>query len=75
MVHSVHALTFVCEVIRYRLAQVHKDLKGLFELVARNHLSQSLSLSFSSSSYFLSFSKQKSTDVCVHVKTLTIRSV
>ena len=37
-----------------------KSQKRLFELAARNRLSLSLPLSFSSSSYFLSFSKQKS---------------
>ena len=53
-------LTLVCEVIRYRLVQVRQNLKRrLFGLAARNRLSLSLPLSFSSSSYFLSFSIQK----------------
>ena len=55
-------LTLVCEVIWYRLVQlqVRQNLKKrLFGLAARNRLSLSLPLSFSSSSYFLSFSKQK----------------
>ena len=37
-----------------------KSQKSIFGLATRNHLSLSLLLSFSSSSYFLSFSKQKS---------------
>ena len=55
-------LTLVCEVIRCRLIQVRQNLKKkrLFGLAARNCHSLSLPLSFSSSSYFLSFSKQKS---------------
>ena len=53
-------LTLVCEVIRYRLVQVRQNLKKrLFGLAARNRLSLFLPLSFSSSSYFLSFLKQK----------------
>ena len=50
-----------CEVIRYRLVQVRQNLKKkrLFGLAARNRLSLSLPLSFSPSSYFLSFSIQK----------------
>ena len=53
-------LTLVCEVIRYRLVKVQQNLKErLFGLATRNRLSLSLPLSFSSSSYFLSFSKQK----------------
>ena len=55
-------LTLVCEVIRYRLVQVWQNLnKRLFGLAARKHLPLSLifTLSFSSSSYFLSFSIQK----------------
>ena len=53
-------LTLVCEVIRYRLVQVRQNLKKrLFGLAARNRLSLFLTLSFSPSSYFLSFSIQK----------------
>ena len=60
LVTRLTRLTLVCEVIRYRLVEVRQNLKkGLFGLAARNRLSLSLPLSFSSSSYFLSFSKQK----------------
>ena len=54
-------LTLVCEVIRYCLVQVRQNhkKKRLFGLAARNRLALSLPLSFSSSSYFLSFSIQK----------------
>ena len=55
-------LTLVSEVIRYRLVQVRQNLKKKKKdcgLAARNRLSLSLPLSFSSSSYFLSFSKTK----------------
>ena len=52
-------LTLVCEVIRDRLVQVHKIKKRLLGLAARKRLSVSLPLSFSPSSYFLSFSIQK----------------
>ena len=54
--------TLACEVIRYHLVQVWQNLKKkkLFGLAARNRLSLSLPLSFSSSPYFLSFSKRKS---------------
>ena len=44
----------------YRLVQVRQSQKGLFGLMAHNRLSLSLLLSFSSSSYFLSFTKHKS---------------
>ena len=53
-------LTLVCEVIMYCLVQVLQNLKKrLFGLAACNRLSLSLPFSFSSSSYLLSFSKQK----------------
>ena len=54
-------LTLVCEVIRYCLVQVRQNFKKKkdFGLAARNRLSLPLPLSFSSSSYFLSFSIQK----------------
>ena len=53
-------LTLLCEVIRYRLVQIRQNLKKrLFGLAARNRLSLSRPLSFSPSSYFLSFSVQK----------------
>ena len=54
-------LTLVCEVIRYRLVQVRQNLKKkrLFGLAAHYRPSLSLPPSFSSSSYFLSFSKPK----------------
>ena len=57
--------TLVCEVIGFRLVQVRQNLKErkkekLVGLAARNRLSLSLPLSFSSSSHFISFSKQKS---------------
>ena len=53
-------LTLVCKVIRYCLVQVRQNhkKKRLFGLAARNRLSLFLPLSFSSSSYFLSFSIQ-----------------
>ena len=56
-------LTLLGEVIRYRLVQVRQNLKKrLFWLAARNRLSVSLPLKFSSSSYFLSiFHKAKPT--------------
>ena len=54
-------LTLVCEVIRYRLVQVRQNLKKkrLFGLAASYCHFLSLPPSFSSSSYFLSFSKPK----------------
>ena len=63
-------LTLVCEVIRYRLLQVRQNLKKkkrLFGLAARNRLSLSLPLSFSPSSYFLSFSIQKNTTLATRI--------
>ena len=57
-------LTLVCEVIRYRLVQVRQNQKILFGLAARKRLSLSLPLSFSPSSYFLSFSVQKMNTSC-----------
>ena len=73
--------TLICEVIRYRSGQVQQNLKKrLFGLAACNRLSLSLPLSLSSSSYFLSFSKQKSVRngfvclfVCLFAVRLTIR--
>ena len=60
-------LTLVCKVIRYRLVQVRQNLKKrLFGLAARNRLSLSLPLSFSSSSYYLSFSIQKASNLLSH---------
>ena len=58
-IYNVFAL--VCEVIRYRLVQVRQNLKKkrLLGLAAHDRLFLPLPLSFSSSSYFLSFSKQK----------------
>ena len=58
-------LTLVCEVIKYRLVQVRQNhkKKRLFVLAARNRLSLFLPLSFSHSSYFLSFSIQKCSDI------------
>ena len=63
-------LTLVCEVIRHHLVRVRQNLKrkGLFGLAARNRLSLSHPLSFSSSSYFLSFSKQKEILSTTHEK-------
>ena len=49
--------SFGCSKIQ--IAADKKSQKRLFGLVARNRLSQALPLSFSSSSDFLSFSKQK----------------
>ena len=53
-------LTLICIVIRHRLVQVRQNPpKKTLRLAARSRLSVSLPLSFSSSSYFLSFSQKK----------------
>ena len=67
-------LTLVCEVIRYRLVQVRQNQKILFGLAARKRLSLSLPLSFSPSSYFLSFSIQKMTKKESHCRRTTVSS-
>ena len=67
--------------IRYRLVQVDKSQKKKkkkkdFGLAVCNRLSLSLRLSLSSSSYFLSFSKQKTTLPLSHrlmASTISIR--
>ena len=69
-------LTLVCEVIRYRLAQVRAKIsKSLLGLAARNRLSLSLPPSYSTSSYFLSFSIQKKKKIKLTVIVVTREGV